>query len=109
MNSDQHQARIAAERDAEADVSKLVWIVVGFALNVIGILIAYIYEPSPPLSRIHDQSQEYTLFYTDAYKAKVRHIQLVHAAIGFAIEIGIALIIILFFMSIVGSIMRGMP
>lgn len=109
MNSDQHQAQIAAERDAETDVSKLVWIVVGFALNVIGILIAYIYQPSPPLSRIHNQSQEYALFYPDAYKAKVRHIQLVYAAIGFAIEIGIALIGILFFMSIVGSIMGGIP
>ena len=109
MNSDQHEAQIAAERDAEADVSKIVWLVVGFALNVIGILIAYIYEPSPPISRIHNQSQEYTLFYRDAYRAKVRHIQLVHAAIGFAIEIGIALIGVLFFMSIVGSIMGGMP
>ena len=109
MNSDQHQAQIAAERDAEADVNKIVWIVVGFALNVIGILIAYIYEPSPPISRLHEKSQEYTLFYTDAYKAKIRHIQLVHAAIGFAIEIGIVLIGFLFFMSIIGGIMDRIP
>ena len=106
MNSDQHQAQIAAERDAEADVSKWVWLLVGFALNVVGILIAYIYQPSPPVSRIHDKSQEYTLFYTDAYQAKIRHIQLIQALIGCIIPVVFGMIV---FLTVLGTIFGNMP
>lgn len=45
-----------------------------FALSVVGVLIAYIYQQAPPASRLFEKSQEYTVFYTDAYKAKSRGI-----------------------------------
>ena len=52
MNVDRHQIRITAEQDAQNDANKLLWFVAGLALNVIGLLIAYVYEASPPATRL---------------------------------------------------------
>lgn len=62
MDANRHQMQIDADRDAQIDVNKIVWLAVGFALNVIGILIAYIYQPPPPASRFFEKSDEYTIF-----------------------------------------------
>ena len=83
-------AKTAAERDAEADTKRLVWVGGNFVLGIVGgcllgsvgLLGAYIYEPSPPVSRLLGKSPEYTMFYTDAYKAKARDLQLKYASIG---------------------------
>lgn len=104
MNGEQNQARIDAETDAELDVSKILWIVVGFFISLIGILIAYIYQPNPPATKLIDKSQEYTMFYTEAYKDKSRSIQLTYSAIGFAIGAGIGIIFFLASMAMIGSI-----
>ncbi len=104
MNNEQHQARIDAEQDAELDVSKALWIVVGFFINLIGILIAYIYQPNPPAAKLIDKSQEYAMFYTEAYRDKSRSIQLTYSAIGFAIGAGIGIIFFLASMAMIGSI-----
>ena len=104
MNNEQHQARIDAEQDAELDVSKVLWIVVGFFINLVGILIAYIYQPNPSAAKLIDKSQEYAMFYTEAYKDKSRSIQLTYSAIGFAIGAGIGIIFFLASMAMIGSI-----
>ena len=109
MNNDQHEARINAEQDAEIDVSKILWVVVGLFTTIIGILIAYIYQPTPPATRLFEKSQEYTLFYTEAYQAKTRSIQLTYAVVGFAIGAGIAFITFLSVLAIIGSIRSNMP
>lgn len=103
MNNEQHQARIDAEQDAELDVSKILWIVVGFFINLVGILIAYIYQPNPPATKLIDKSQEYAMFYTEAYKDKSRSIQLTYSAIGFAIGAGIGIVFFLASMAMIGS------
>ena len=103
MNNDQNQARMDAEQDAELDVSKILWIVVGFFISVIGILIAYIYQPNPPATKLMDKSQEYAMFYTEAYKAKARSIQLIYSAVGFAIGAGISITIFLAGVAMIGS------
>ena len=103
MNNDRQQARIDAERDAELDVSKILWVVVGFFISLIGILIAYIYQPNPPATKLVDKSQEYAMFYTEAYQAKARNLQLTYAAIGFAIGAGIGIIFFLASMAMIGS------
>ena len=36
------QMQIDGERDAQTDTNKLLWLFVGLALNIVGILIAYI-------------------------------------------------------------------
>ncbi len=35
MNNDASQARMIAEQDAQTDVSKILWVVVGFFINLI--------------------------------------------------------------------------
>ena len=104
MNNDANQARMSAEQDAENDVSKFLWVVVGFFINLIGLLIAYIYQPTPPASRLVEKSQEYTMYYTEAYHAKSRSEQLKYAAIGFAISCGLGFLIFISMFAMIGSI-----
>lgn len=108
MNDDASQARIVAEQDAETDVSKILWVVVGFFINLIGILIAYIYQPTPPASRLIEKSQEYRMYYTEAYQAKARTEQLKYAAIGFAIGCGLGFLLFVSLFALIGSI-NNMP
>ena len=88
MNTEQHDAVFAAEQDANTDLNKLVWLCAGFFGNIIGVLVAYIYQPAPPLTRLYEKSEEYKLFYNDTYKAKLRSGQLTYALIGIAILVG---------------------
>ena len=104
MNSDVNEARIVAEQDAETDISKILWVVVGFFINLIGLLIAYIYQPTPPASRMIEKSQEYTMYYTEAYQAKARNLQLSYAAIGFAISCGLILLFVIAIFAMFSSI-----
>ena len=84
------EARVAAERDAEADAKQVLWIGGNFLLAVaggcvlgsVGLLGAYLYEPVPPASRLMGKSPEYVLFYADAYKSRARSLQLRSAFIG---------------------------
>jgi hypothetical protein len=85
MNSDQHQAEINAKQDADTYISKFLWVVVGFFGNIVGILIAVIYQPTPPALHLLDMSEEYIVFYTDAYKTRARTIQLTYAFVGLVI------------------------
>ncbi len=107
MNNEQHQARMIAEQEAEVDVTKILWLLVGCFLGPVGLLIAYIYQSTPPAARLLEKSQEYILFYTEAYTAKARSIQLLYAAVGFAISIGIGFLIGLFGLSLIANI--GLP
>ncbi len=102
MNNEQHQARIDAEQDAENDSSKLLWFFVGLVLSIFGVLVAYIYQQEPPASRFLNKPQDWTVLYSDEYKAKLRSIQLKYSLIGFFITgilivIYIALMISLYF------------
>lgn len=58
---------------------------IGFLGNILGVLIASIYEPAPPASRLLGKSPEDAAFYTDSYKAKSRSIQLRQSVIGLII------------------------
>ena len=102
MNNEQHQARMDGERDAETDVRKILWIVVGFFANLVGVLIAYVYQPSPPATRLFEKSQEYVMFYTEAYKSKSRSIQLTNSLIG----LGIGILFLMFVLGSIGSMSR---
>lgn len=106
MNVNQQQIASTAEQDAQSDVSKILWLAVGFALNVVGILIAYIYQQSPSATRIYEKTQEYVVFYSDAYKAECRKLQVKYAVIGFVITVVITLILTLAYISIIFSTYR---
>ncbi|MDE0011260.1 MAG: hypothetical protein OXU36_08930 [Candidatus Poribacteria bacterium] len=90
MNDEQLQpisadAQLRAEQDAESDAKKVSWFFIGLFGNIIGVLIASIYEPTPPASRLLEKSPEYTALYTDSYKAKSRSIQLRLSLIGLVV------------------------
>ena len=90
MNDQQLQptsadAQLRAEQDAKSDAKKVTWFFIGFFGNIVGALIASIYEPVPPASRLLEKSPEYVAAYTDSYKAKGRSIQLRQSIIGLVI------------------------
>ena len=104
----QNAWRAAAERDAEADVSKPLWFGAGCLLLgasgcvggsglesplvdvilpglwVAGIAGSYFYRPDPPAERLLGKSPEYVAFYTDAYKAKRGKLQATWTTVGCA-------------------------
>ena len=85
MDANRQQIQVTAEQDAQTDVSKFLWIVIGLFANIIGILIAIVYQPTPLAVRLLDKSEEYITFYTDTYKTRARTIQLNYALVGFII------------------------
>ncbi len=84
------KAKADAEYDAEDDVNTALWLSAGGILGVAGTCLlgavavggAYVYQPVPPADRLLGKSAEYVNFYTDAYKARMRRLQLVAATKG---------------------------
>lgn len=103
MNANRHKIHVTAEQDAQSDTNKLLWLVAGLVLNVIGLIIAYVYESSPPSTRLLEKSEEEILFYTEAYKAKTRQIQLTSALIGFIISVVLIIIFVVVLFSFLFS------
>ena len=79
------EAHLRAEQDAESDAKKVRWFFIGFLENILGVLIASIYEPTPPASRLLEKSPEEAALYTDSYKAKSRNVQLRLSVIGLVV------------------------
>ena len=99
MNVNRQQVEIDGERDAQSDTSKILWFVVGFGLNIVGILIAYIYQQAPPATRIFEKTQEYVVFYTESYKLTSRNIQVKFAVIGFLAVLALMFILVLIYIA----------
>ena len=86
------EAKTDAEYDAEDDVNTTLWLVAGGILGTAGSCLlgsvamggAYVYQPVPPTGRLLGKPAEYVSFYTDAYKARMRRLQLVAATKGAA-------------------------
>ena len=84
------KAKADAEYDAEDDVNTALWLSAGGVLGIAGTCLlgavavggAYVYQPVPPAERLLGKSVEYVNFYTDAYKARMRRLQLVAATKG---------------------------
>ena len=95
-NMQRHQipidALVTAEQEAEYDAKKATWFFIGFCGNILGILIASVYEPIPPASRLLEKTPESAARYTDAYIAKSRSVQLHQSAIGLAVTIGLGIL-----------------
>jgi len=75
QQDDMASARAAAERDAQMDVNSGLWFLAGCCLGATGLIISYVYTPSPPASRLMGKSPEYIAYYTDFYRAKSKSIQ----------------------------------
>lgn len=59
---------VAAEMDADADASDVLWFGAGCLLGVIGIALAYFIEPNPPAARLMGKASEYVMVYTPTYR-----------------------------------------
>lgn len=71
-----------ATEDAKMQGSQAVWFLAGCLLGVIGILIAAIYEPTPPASAMIGKSVDEAMVYQKAFVSAARTSQLTSAAIG---------------------------
>ena len=69
------EARAAAEADAKANVNTKIWFTVGCLGGWMGLVVSYLYQPSPPAGRLVGKSPEYVAAYTDAYKEAAKKIQ----------------------------------
>uniref|UniRef100_A0A7C2PLG9 Uncharacterized protein n=1 Tax=candidate division WOR-3 bacterium TaxID=2052148 RepID=A0A7C2PLG9_UNCW3 len=75
-----------AEFDAQRDVNGTLWLGAGCLFGLLGVGAAYIFEPSPPASRLLGKSPEYVASYTDCYKAAAKKIQTNNAIKGCVIS-----------------------
>ncbi len=55
------------ERDAVADTNGALWFIVGCAVGVLGVVLGYVVEPSPPPARLLGRSADYVATYTQSY------------------------------------------
>jgi hypothetical protein len=96
---------MAAERDTQKDVNGVLWFFSGCISGPTGVIIAYVYQPSPPALRLLGKSPEYIAFYTDAYRAKAKSIQTSRAWAGcIALSIAyIAYIVVFIFREGIGD------
>lgn len=85
---------LTAEQDAESDAKKVTWFFIGFLGNILGVLVASIYEPTPPASRLLGKSPEDAALYTDRYKAKSRRTQVIESIGGCVV--GLILVLLWF-------------
>ena len=67
--SDGGYAAGKADGDRDGKGSAL-WILGGCILSCLGVLIAYLVKPSPPVASLIGKSSDYVSGYTEAYKAK---------------------------------------
>ena len=87
----QVEAITAAERDAKNDINCGLWLLGGCLGGVVGVIVAYAVEPSPPATRLLGKSPEYVASYTDAYQEKAKKDRVTGASVGCALNaLGVA-------------------
>jgi hypothetical protein len=85
-------------RDAQADVSGTMWFFLG-CLGLLGVLIAYVAEPSPPPARMIGRSAEFVNIYTAAYKTEGKSIQGRNAIYGCLVFGGIEIALLILWLA----------
>ena len=69
---DAARAAMEATQDAQADENGALWFFAGCLLGVIGVVIAYVAEPTPPPARLMGKSPEYLAIYMQTYRSEGR-------------------------------------
>ena len=67
--------RITGEQAARANTNGTMWLAVGCIGGLLGLVVAYVYEPNPPATLLLGKSPEYVAAYTDAYKTTAKSVQ----------------------------------
>jgi hypothetical protein len=70
------------ERDAQAETNGVAWLAVGCLVGVLGVVIGYVVEPSPPPTRLLGKSPDYVMAYTQSYKYAGKQAQGKKALVG---------------------------
>lgn len=95
-NAQQHHVPantlLIAEREAEYDAKKATWFFIGLCGNLLGVLIASVYEPIPPTWRLLGKTPEFAALYAKTYISKGQSVQLRQSAIGLTVAIGLAIL-----------------
>lgn len=66
---------VAGEQSARSNVNGSLWFLAGCFGGLLGVIVAYVYEPSPPSVMLLGKSPEYVAAYTDAYRSTAKRIQ----------------------------------
>ena len=106
MEENRQNITITAEADAVSDSNKLIWLLAGLGLSILGVLLAYIYQQEPPASRLLEKSQEYVAIYKDTYKAKLRSLQVMYSLVGLAIIVALFGLYLIFLFSTIFRLQR---
>jgi hypothetical protein len=67
-------ACVEGQMSAKSSVSGGLWFFAG-CFGLLGLLFAYIYEPSPPVMSLIGKSPEYVAIYTDCFKREAKSVQ----------------------------------
>ena len=86
--SDYTQGRVDGQERAGGSAA---WILSGLACGLLGLIPPLLFVPNPPSHALVGKSSDYVLGYTDGYKSKSKSKNVVWAAVGAAVSIGICL------------------
>lgn len=67
--TDYGQGTADGAADAETETNAALWFGAGCLLNIVGVLIAYVVEPSPPTARLVGRSPEYAMAFAASYRS----------------------------------------
>ena len=73
---------IAGAQAGRTTTNGTMWLAVGCLGGLVGVVVAYIYQPTPPATQLLGKSPEFIAAYTDSYKASARSSQASKAWIG---------------------------
>lgn len=82
QNTIQQQAIADAERDVSGDINSSIWFLGGCLAGIPVLIVANIYQPTPPSSNLLGKSPEYVAYYIDTYHSKSKSIQSKNALAG---------------------------
>jgi hypothetical protein len=68
--------------DGQAEGGGALWFFAGCALGVLGIVLGYVVDPTPPPERLIGKSPEWSMAYSNAYKSAAKSEQGKQAIIG---------------------------
>ena len=80
------KGRMDGEQAARSNVNGTLWMLVGCVGGLLGVVVAYVYEPSPTATLLLGKSPEYVAAYTDGYKSAAKSVQTNRAWIGCVIS-----------------------
>jgi len=92
---DPARAAMEATQDAQADENGALWFFAGCLLGVIGVVIAYVADPTPPPARLMGKSPEYLAIYMRTYQSEGRSAQVRSALWGIGVVVILTVVLII--------------